>query len=34
LCWPYGVHWHRGKSSELMVIADSGINRVVIWERT
>jgi hypothetical protein len=34
LCWPYGVHWHRGKSSELMVIADSGNNRVVIWERT
>ena len=36
LCWPYGVHWHRPRrtSSELLAIADSGNNRVVIWERS
>ncbi|MEI7555076.1 NHL repeat-containing protein [Candidatus Chlorohelix sp.] len=28
LCWPYGLHLHR----DLLVIADSGNNRVVIWK--
>lgn len=27
LCWPYGVHLHRGQ----LAIADSGNNRVMIW---
>ncbi|CAN5147291.1 NHL repeat-containing protein [soil metagenome] len=36
LCWPYGVHWHRppDADAELMAIADSGNNRVVLWERS
>ncbi|MGE3378026.1 MAG: NHL repeat-containing protein [Nocardioides sp.] len=34
LCWPYGLHWWRGDGLELILIADSGNNRVVIWERT
>jgi len=35
LCWPYGLHWHRASDGtpELMVVADSGNNRVVVWER-
>lgn len=33
LCWPYGVHWHRG-DSEVMAVADSGNNRVVLWRRS
>jgi len=41
LCWPYGLHWHRSGTgdragagaAELMVVADSGNNRVVVWER-
>lgn len=41
LCWPYGVHWHqpqprgsgRDAAPELIAIADSGNNRVVLWER-
>jgi hypothetical protein len=33
LCWPYGLTWHAG-ARELIAIADSGNNRVVIWERT
>lgn len=32
LCWPYGLAWHRGER-ELLAIADSGNNRVVLWER-
>jgi hypothetical protein len=32
LCWPYGLCWHAGER-ELLAIADSGNNRVVIWER-
>lgn len=27
LCWPYGLHLHRGR----LAIADSGNNRVMIW---
>ncbi len=27
LCWPYGLHLHRG----LLAVADSGNNRVMIW---
>lgn len=34
LCWPYGLHWHRDPTIELLAIADSGNNRVVIWERS
>lgn len=34
LCWPYGLHWHRSPGLELMAIADSGNNRVVLWERS
>jgi hypothetical protein len=33
LCWPYGLQWHRDEGLELMAIADSGNNRVVLWER-
>jgi hypothetical protein len=33
LCWPYGIHWHRDPEGELLVVADSGNNRVVVWER-
>ena len=32
LCWPYGLAWHRGQR-ELLAVADSGNNRVVLWER-
>lgn len=28
LCWPYGVSFHRGR----LAIADSGNNRVVVWD--
>ena len=28
LCWPYGIHLHRGQ----LAIADSGNNRVMIWQ--
>ena len=28
-CWPYGLHWGDG----LLAVADSGNNRVVIWDR-
>ncbi len=28
LCWPYGVHLHEGR----LAIADSGNNRVLIWQ--
>ncbi len=28
LCWPYGLHLHRNR----LAIADSGNNRVMIWE--
>ncbi len=27
LCWPYGLHLHRGR----LAVADSGNNRVMIW---
>jgi hypothetical protein len=36
LCWPYGVHWHRDTvegGRELVAVADSGNNRIVLWER-
>ena len=33
LCWPYGLHWHAGADRELLAVADSGNNRVVLWER-
>jgi hypothetical protein len=29
LCWPYGLHLHRGR----LAIADSGNNRATIWSR-
>lgn len=28
LCWPYGIHYHRGR----LAIADSGNNRVMLWQ--
>jgi hypothetical protein len=28
LCWPYGLSWCDGR----LAIADSGNNRVVVWE--
>ncbi|MEQ6902912.1 NHL repeat-containing protein [Nocardioides sp. YIM 152588] len=35
LCWPYGLHWSaREQGGELLAIADSGNNRVVLWERS
>ncbi|WP_460829507.1 NHL repeat-containing protein [Nocardioides hungaricus] len=35
LCWPYGVHWHPGggDAPDLLLVADSGNNRIAIWER-
>ena len=30
LCWPYGIHLHRGR----LAVADSGNNRVMIWNLT
>lgn len=33
LCWPYGVAAHRGATADLLAVADSGNNRVVLWER-
>lgn len=30
VCWPYGLGWH----GDLLAIADSGNNRVVLWERS
>lgn len=34
LCWPYGLHWHRfADGSDLLAVADSGNNRIVLWER-
>lgn len=34
LCWPYGLHWHRREDgADLLAVADSGNNRVVLWER-
>ncbi|GAB2773185.1 NHL repeat-containing protein [Nocardioides salsibiostraticola] len=33
LCWPYGLAWHQGQDSEIIAIADSGNNRIVLWER-
>ncbi len=37
LCWPYGLHWHRshrgGVTRDVLAVADSGNNRVVLWER-
>lgn len=29
LCWPYGLHLHR----DLLAVADSGNNRVMLWGR-
>lgn len=35
LCWPYGVHWHRSPTGQdLLAVADSGNNRIVLWERS
>jgi DNA-binding beta-propeller fold protein YncE len=34
LCWPYGLHWHHGEDEDLLAVADSGNNRVVLWERS
>ncbi len=33
LCWPYGLHWSPLPDGELLAVADSGNNRVVLWER-
>ncbi|MEZ5093473.1 NHL repeat-containing protein [Nocardioides sp.] len=34
LCWPYGLHWSAAPAvGELLAVADSGNNRVVLWER-
>ena len=45
LCWPYGLHWSRvpdaslversgnTRPRDLLAVADSGNNRVVLWER-
>ena len=32
LCWPYGLDWLRVGDTDLLAIADSGNNRVVVWE--
>jgi hypothetical protein len=31
LCWPYGLDWLGGET-DLLAVADSGNNRVVVWE--
>lgn len=33
LCWPYGLGSSGGESPHLLAVADSGNNRVVLWER-
>lgn len=34
LCWPYGLCLHRGRDGAMrLAVADSGNNRVVVWER-
>lgn len=33
LCWPYGLGLHRGPAGDVLAVADSGNNRVVLWER-
>jgi hypothetical protein len=33
LCWPYGLGSYDDESSHLIAVADSGNNRVVLWER-
>jgi hypothetical protein len=30
LCWPYGLHFHQ----DLLAIADSGNNRIMLWRRS
>lgn len=34
LCWPYGLASYDDKHTHLLLVADSGNNRVVLWERT
>lgn len=34
LCWPYGLGAYDGGDTHLLAVADSGNNRVVLWERT
>lgn len=34
LCWPYGLHWTRTPDgADLLAVADSGNNRIVLWQR-
>lgn len=33
LCWPYGLHLHAAAGRMLLAVADSGNNRVLVWER-
>lgn len=32
LCWPYGLHLHAAAGRLLLAVADSGNNRVMLWE--
>lgn len=34
LCWPYGVAYAAAHDRELLAVADSGNNRIVVWERS
>ena len=34
LCWPYGLGSYADADLQLLAVADSGNNRVVLWERT
>lgn len=34
LCWPYGLGAYHEADTHLLAVADSGNNRVVLWERT
>lgn len=34
LCWPYGLASYDGDDVHLLAVADSGNNRVVLWERS
>jgi hypothetical protein len=33
LCWPYGIALHAAGSDDVLAVADSGNNRVVLWRR-
>ena len=35
MCWPYFLAWHRMiDGREIIAVADSANNRIVLWERS